>query len=105
MPSIRQRFHLSPCSDFRSHFCTRSYRGCNRHPSTTHRNAPAGAHGCRSSNGYAGPRADGGTDRRPGTESDASAHSHTCTHAHSYAGAYCHFYSRTHPHAGATQDL
>ena len=22
MPSIRQRFHLSPCSDFRSHFCT-----------------------------------------------------------------------------------
>ena len=21
MPSIRQRFHLSPCSDFRSHFC------------------------------------------------------------------------------------
>ena len=20
MPSIRQRFHLSPCSDFRSHF-------------------------------------------------------------------------------------
>ena len=23
MPSIRQRFHLSPCSDFRSHFCER----------------------------------------------------------------------------------
>ena len=23
MPSIRQRFHLSPCSDFRSHFCAR----------------------------------------------------------------------------------
>ena len=22
MPSIRQRFHLSPCSDFRSHFCS-----------------------------------------------------------------------------------
>ena len=22
MPSIRQRFHLSPCSDFRSHFFT-----------------------------------------------------------------------------------
>ena len=24
MPSIRQRFHLSPCSDFRSHFCVLS---------------------------------------------------------------------------------
>ena len=24
MPSIRQRFHLSPCSDFRSHFYTRN---------------------------------------------------------------------------------
>ena len=26
MPSIRQRFHLSPCSDFRSHFSTRRPR-------------------------------------------------------------------------------
>ena len=26
MPSIRQRFHLSPCSDFRSHFCQSGLR-------------------------------------------------------------------------------
>ena len=25
MPSIRQRFHLSPCSDFRSHFLAKHY--------------------------------------------------------------------------------
>ena len=28
MPSIRQRFHLSPCSDFRSHFCHPTYDVC-----------------------------------------------------------------------------
>ena len=34
MPSIRQRFHLSPCSDFRSHFCLSHGGGCQKgqHP-------------------------------------------------------------------------
>ena len=35
MPSIRQRFHLSPCSDFRSHFWPTSLEAHRSHTSVS----------------------------------------------------------------------